>query len=77
MLSRVRLFATPWTTVGSTRFLCPRDSPGNNTFVLEVAFILESKKEVTEECFGLSPFLESSKRGKPCMLQSVQLLSPV
>ena len=30
-LSRVQLFATPWTI--ATRLLCPRDSPGKNTGV--------------------------------------------
>ena len=30
-LSRVRLFATPWTV--ATRLLCPQDSPGKNTGV--------------------------------------------
>ena len=73
MLSCVRLFATPWTVAGSARLLCPWDSPGKNTFVLEVsfvlevAFVLESRKEVAEKCFGMSPFIESSKRPKQYM----------
>ena len=67
MLSRVRLFVNPWIIAGSARLLCPWDSPGKNTFVLEVAFVLESRKEVSEKCFGMSPFIESTKRSKQYM----------
>ena len=53
--------------MGSARLLCPWDSPGKNAFVLEVTLVLESRKEVSEKCCGMSPFIESTKRSKQYM----------
>ena len=64
MYASVSSVAQSCLTLCSARLLCPWDSPGKNTFVPEVAFVLESRKEVAEKCFGMSPFIESSKRAK-------------
>ena len=52
-LSRVRLFATPWTV--ATRLLCPWDSPGKNTgvgchFLLQGIFPTQGSNQGLSHC---------------------------
>ena len=53
MLSRVRLFATPW--IVAHRLLCPWDSPGKNTGVGCTSFSRGSSRPTDQTCDKVSP----------------------
>ena len=64
-LSRVGLFATPWTV--APRLLCPWDSPGKNTgvgchFLLQCMKV-KSESEVAQSCLTLCDPVECDLPG--------------